>query len=98
MVLTRHLVNASFGRRVGYKHTGLGEGARRPDVEECAAASVRYPEARILAVPASVDVGIGGGCGVFRVLPGAVGLARFVPPPKPNIVYPPAVARPPPYP
>ena len=87
MVLTRHLVNASFGRRVGYKHTSLGEGARRPDVKESAAASVRYPEARILAVPASVDVGIGGVCVVIRILARAVGLARSVPAEKPNIVH-----------
>src|SRR5713226_8409197 len=83
MVLTRHLVNASFGRRVRYKHTGLGEGARRPDVKESAAATVRYPEARILAVPASVEVGVRV---VVRILARTVGLARSVPAEKPNII------------
>ena len=87
MVLTRHLVNASFGRRVGYKHAGLGEGARRPDVKESAAATVRYPEARILAIPASVEVGVRGVRVVVRILARTVGLARSVPAEKPNIIH-----------
>jgi len=85
MVLTRHLVNASFGRRVGYKHAGLGEGARRPDVKESAAATVRYPKARILAVPASVEVGVRSVRVVVRILARTVGLARTVPTEKPNV-------------
>src|SRR5258708_20159808 len=86
MVLTRHLVNASFGRSVGYKHAGLGEGARRPDVKESAAATVRYPEARILAVPASVEVGVRGVRVGVRIFARTVGLSRSVPAQKPNII------------
>src|SRR5260221_14229534 len=87
MVLTRHLVNASFGRRVGYKHAGLGEGARRPDVKESAAATVRYPEARTLTVPTSVEVrGRGVRVGV-RILARTVGRARSVPVEETDIIH-----------
>src|SRR5258708_11529707 len=97
MVLTRHLVNASFGRRVGYKHAGLGEGARRPDVKESAAPTVRYPEARILAVPAPVEVGVRSVRVVVRILARTVGLARSGPAEKANITHPPRSTSHPPH-
>src|SRR5947209_7142693 len=65
----------------------MSKSTRRPDVKESAPASVRYPEARILAVPAPVEVGIGGVCVVIRILARAVRLARAMPAEKPNIVH-----------
>ncbi len=58
--------------RVGDNKASLREGVRRPDVGECASAAVRDPEARILAVPAFVQIGVGGVVVVVGVRSAAV--------------------------
>ena len=60
VVLDGELVDVAGRFRVRYQKAGLREGIGRPDVGEGAAASVRDPQAGILAVPALAQVGVGG--------------------------------------
>ena len=68
VVFARHLVNAPLGGSVGHQHPRLCERAGRPDVEECAAAPVCDPEARILPVPAAIEIRVGRVRVVVRIL------------------------------
>ena len=102
VVLARHLVDAPLGGSVGHQHAGLCERAGRPDVEECAAAAIRDPEAGILPVPAAIEVGVGGVRVVVRILTAALDARGAVPAQEAHVVHHrsrrrPSTSRPPPW-
>ena len=87
VVLARELVDAPAGLGVRHPQPRLREGTRGPEVEERAAATVRDPQARVLAVPAAREVGIGRVRVVVRVLALAVEPVRPVAAQEADVVH-----------
>src|SRR6516225_3417279 len=69
MVFARQFINASARCRVGDVKAGLRKSTRRPDIHKGSATAVGDPETGILAVPATVNVRIGGLVIVVDLLP-----------------------------
>src|SRR5579871_664504 len=87
MVFARHLIDAAFGRSVRNQHPGLREGAWRPDIEKRAATARSHPEARILPVPAAIQVGSGGVRVVVNTGAAAIEIRSAVAAQKAHVVH-----------
>src|SRR5690348_13759017 len=81
-----HLVNASRCVRIRDKHSCLCKRGRRPNVEKCSAAAIRYPKARVFAVPMAHWVRISRVIAVVWIFSGAVGTRRAMAAEESNIV------------
>ena len=69
------------------QHARLRERARRPDIEERAAAAIRHPQAGILPVPTPIEVRVGGVRVVVRILAAAFDLRSAVAAQEAHVVH-----------